>query len=323
MATTPLQQWQQRHCDDSKDACTLMMTMTPLQQGQQCQLEDGNNTITMRATTALQIKGNNTIDTRPTKPSWQRQGRLRINSRDNAIVMRATIAIATTAKILRINGNNAIATWVTMPAQQQAMRATALAQQWWRHACTSTTVTMQLWREQQSSSQQQQRCLHIDGNNASLPVIDKGNNIDDDDNAISTRAMTPAWGWQQRHHNKGTMPSWIKGNNTIVTMATMPAWWWQGRLRINNGNNTIVMRVTIAMATMAKMPAHWRQQCHHNEGNNASLTICIKGDDASLTDGRDACALTTTTAGSWQEQQSPSRQRHHNKGDNTSLTTSN
>jgi hypothetical protein len=28
------------------------------------------------------------------------------------------------------------------------------------------------------------------------------------------------------------------------------------RLRINNGNDAIVMRETIAIATMAKMPAH-------------------------------------------------------------------
>jgi hypothetical protein len=42
--------------------------------------------------------------------------------------MSATIAIATTAKALRINGSNAITMWLTMPAQQQLTRVTMLAQ---------------------------------------------------------------------------------------------------------------------------------------------------------------------------------------------------
>jgi hypothetical protein len=36
----------------------------------------------------------------------------------------------------------------------------------------------------------------------------------------------------------------------------MPAQQWQGCLHIHNGNDAIVMRATIAIATMAKMPAH-------------------------------------------------------------------
>jgi hypothetical protein len=51
------------------------------------------------------------------------------------------------------------------------------------------------------------------------------------------------------------MPLWIKGNDAIVTRATMPAQQQQGRLRIDNGNDTIVIRVTVAMATTAKTPA--------------------------------------------------------------------
>jgi hypothetical protein len=43
MATMPSRQGQQCHCNDGKDACTLMIAMMPLQQGQQCQLEDGDN----------------------------------------------------------------------------------------------------------------------------------------------------------------------------------------------------------------------------------------------------------------------------------------
>jgi hypothetical protein len=70
----------------------------------------------MRATTPLRIKGKDTIVTRETTPSQQRQGRLRIHNRNNAIVIRAKIATATMAKTLRIDGNNAIAAWVATTA---------------------------------------------------------------------------------------------------------------------------------------------------------------------------------------------------------------
>jgi hypothetical protein len=53
-----------------------------------------------------------------------------------------------------------------------------------------------------------------------------------------------------------TTPSWIKDNDAIITRVTTPAWWWQGHLRIDNNNITVVMRVTIAIAMMAKTPAH-------------------------------------------------------------------
>jgi hypothetical protein len=46
-ATMPLQQGQQQHCNDSKDACSLILMTTPLQQGQQYQLEEGNKAIAM------------------------------------------------------------------------------------------------------------------------------------------------------------------------------------------------------------------------------------------------------------------------------------
>jgi hypothetical protein len=61
-------------------------------------------------------KGNDAIATRAKTPSPQRQGRLCIDNGDDAIVVRAKIAIATTAKTLRIDGNNAIKMWVTPPA---------------------------------------------------------------------------------------------------------------------------------------------------------------------------------------------------------------
>ncbi len=55
---------------------------------------------------------------------------------------------------------------------------------------------------------------------------------------------------------RDTMPSWIKGDDAIITRATMSAQQQQGHLRIDNSDNTIIMRPTIAMAMMAKMPAH-------------------------------------------------------------------
>jgi hypothetical protein len=76
----------------------LMMTTSPLQQGQEHQLKDSDNSIGTRATTLLQIKGNKAVATRVMMPARQRQGLLRINNGNNAIVMTATIAIATIAE---------------------------------------------------------------------------------------------------------------------------------------------------------------------------------------------------------------------------------
>jgi hypothetical protein len=147
MATTLLWQGQQCHCNVGKYTSTLMMMTISLQQGQKRQLEDSYDAIATRATTTLLIKGNNAINTRTMMPSWQWQERLRIDNSNNAIVMSATIAIATMAKTLCIDGNNAIATWMTTPAQQQAIRATTLPQQWQRHACALTMARMPLWQE--------------------------------------------------------------------------------------------------------------------------------------------------------------------------------
>jgi hypothetical protein len=245
-----------------------MMTTTPLQQGHQHQLEGSNNAIAMRATTPLQIKGNDAIVTRSTTPSKWRQACLRIDNGNDAIVMRVTIAIATTEKTLRIDGNNTIATWVTLPAQQLAMRATTLAWLRRRHACPSTMAMTPWWRERQLPLQQRQRRLHIDGNNASLLTSSKGDDINDDDDAIATRAATPAWGQQQCHHNEGNKTAadqgqqrhCYKGDGPSLTTARTPAYQQQQQLHCHEGNN--------------------------RDGNN----------------GKDACALTATTP-SWQGQQ--------------------
>jgi hypothetical protein len=57
------------HCDDGRDACTLMMAKTPFQQGQQRQLDDDNDAIATRETTPSWIKGHNAIVTRATMPA--------------------------------------------------------------------------------------------------------------------------------------------------------------------------------------------------------------------------------------------------------------
>jgi hypothetical protein len=49
-----------------------------------------------------------------------------------------------------------------------------------------------------------------------------------------------------------TMLLRVKGNNAIVMRAMTPSIQWQGCLPINNSNDTIVMRATIAIGTMAK-----------------------------------------------------------------------
>ncbi len=104
--------------------------------------------------------------------------------------------------------------------------------------------------------------------------------------------MTMPLQWGQQHQLEGgnyalatraTSPSQIKGNNAIVTREITPAWGWQGCLNINNGNNTIIMMAKIAIAATPKTPAYWWQGCHHDKGNNASSTMSNKGNDASLT----------------------------------------
>jgi hypothetical protein len=54
-------------------------------------------------------------------------------------------------------------------------------------------------------------------------------------------------------------------------------------LRINKGDNTTIMRATIAIATTAKMPAHQWQWRYHDKGDNASSTTSNKEDNTSLT----------------------------------------
>ncbi len=162
--------------------------------------------------------------------------------------------------------------------------------QWWQQChcnkgnnASLRMVTMPLQQGQQS------HC----GSRATMPLLQGqqcqlGNSKDTYKSTIATTPLS--WGRQlqlqqrQRHLR-------IDGNYAITTRAPTPAQWqatrgatlvWQRRrcLHINNGDDAIKTRATLAIATTAKMPAHWQQQHHHNEGNNTSLTMSNKGDNA-------------------------------------------
>jgi hypothetical protein len=104
--------------------------------------------------------------------------------------------------------------------------------------------------------------------------------LEDNNDAITARA---------------TIPSRIKGNIAIVTRATMSSQQRQGRLHIDNGNDAIVVKYEIAIATTAKTPAHQQQQRHCNEGDNTSLMMSDKDNNASSPTAQMPCALTMAT----------------------------
>jgi hypothetical protein len=315
LAIASVQWGKQCHCDNGEDACALTMATMPSWLGQWHQLDDGNVAIAMRRATTLlwwqqrcldcedacALTMGNTIVTRATTPAWQQED---------------ACAVMTTRTPLLLG---------------------------WQHQLDDyASLTMA-----EMPLQQQQRRLHINGNNAittraTTPLQWPQGHllIDDDDGAIATRAMKPAWGWQQCHHDKGNnavadqrqQHDCYKVNDAILTMATTSAHQQQQQchrhegkiaittavktlrhcnkdgnasltttkgnnasstiaetcLCINNSNNTIVMRVTIAIATMAKMPVHWWQQ--HQLANKQlrwwhwwwQQHHCNKGKDASL-----------------------------------------
>ncbi len=103
-----------------------------------------------------------------------------------------------------------------------------------KDTCASTATTPLQWG--------QQRC-HDDGKDACTSMMTKTPlrqgqqcQLEDNNNAIVMRK---------------TKPSRIKGKDTIVTRVTTPAWRQLGCLHINNGNDTIIMRATIAIAMTA------------------------------------------------------------------------
>ncbi len=69
---------------------------------------------------------------------------------------------------------------------------------------------------------------------------------------MAMTAKTPAHQGQQCHHDEGNNTSSRtsdEGDNASSTMA-------KTHLCIDDSNNAIVMRATIAIATTAEMPAH-------------------------------------------------------------------
>jgi hypothetical protein len=56
----------------------------------------------------------------------------------------------------------------------------------------------------------------------------------------------------------------------------LPLQQWQRCLHING---TMPSRASTTIATTVKTPAHQRQQCHHNEGDNASFTASNESND--------------------------------------------
>ncbi len=241
----PAQQGQQHHHDNGKDACALTMATTPLWQGRWHQLEDGNNNITTRAAMLLQqlqrclgLKDNCKSTTGTSL--WQGQWCQLDDSKNACALMPATTPMLQGEQCQLID--YARLTTAEMPLQQGLQLQ---SRQWQKRLCInsnsafSTRAATPLWWEQ--------GCLCIDDDNN----VQQGwwCHLKDSNNAIATRA---------------TMPSQIKSNNTTITRAMTPAQQQQGCLGINNGNNAIVMRATIAIVMMAKKPVHWQRWCHHN-----------------------------------------------------------
>ncbi len=291
MAKTPRLQ---RHLRIDEDDTIMMRMMTPAQWKQRrLRIDESDNPILSMETT----------------PAWWL---CLLNYSRDTVAMRVTIAIATTAKMPahqqhqchRDECNNAIATTARTPAHQS-----------WQQ-CHCNKGTMPAWV--------QQGCHHDKGNNA---FMDLGQQCHcyDGDGAIYTMARmlahqqwqqhhchegnncnrnngrNPAHWWQQCHHDKGNDASLMtrnEGNDASSRTA-------ETRLCIDNGNNAIMTRVTIAIRTMAKTPPHrqqwcqldnkqwgqqhgWSQQNHCNKGSGASLKTAttplqIKGNNAIVT----------------------------------------
>ncbi len=90
-----------------------------------------------------------------------------------------------------------------------------------------------------------------------LPYCYKGNNI--------SLMTTLAWLRQRCHRNKGNSCHCNNGKDACTSTATTPS------------------RVSITIATTVKMPAHQRQQCHHNKDDNTSFTTSNESNDNNLT----------------------------------------
>ncbi len=222
------QRWQQCHCDKDNNT-SLRTAMTPLQWGQQCYCDNGIDTWTAKM---------------PVHWWWQHH----CNEGNDA---RSTTVKTSAHRWWQ---------WPNCNEGNDPSLMTMIAQLWQRSHCKkgnnchhnngedtcASMATLQSWQGQQ--------CHCNDSKDACTSMmimmpLQRGQQcqLEDGMNAIATRA---------------TMPLLIKGNNAIVTRAAMLAWQWQGHRCIINGNNGITIRATIAITTMAKMPAHHQQQCH-------------------------------------------------------------
>ncbi len=242
----PVHWWQQYHCDEGNDA-SLMTS------------NKGNNASSTMAETCLCINNGNI-----------------------AIMTRATIAIRTMAKT-PLHWRQ----WRQLDNEQQGQQ-----HEWWqgRHCNKGNDTSL---RTAMTPSRQGQQCYC--GSKATTPLLwEPQQQLDDgkDACALTTATMPLSWGWKlQWQQLQGCLS--IDSNDAIMTRATMPAQWRVTRakmlvqqqqrwLRINDGNNTIMTRSTFAIATTAKIQVHQWQQCHHDKGDDASLTTSNKGDDACM-----------------------------------------
>jgi hypothetical protein len=162
-------------------------------------------------------------------------------------------------------------------------------------------ATMPLWL--------QQRCLHIDNGN----------------DAIGTRARTPAWQWQQRHCNEG--------NNVIAMMAKKPE--LQKHMHImmttplQQGQQGQLNNSKYACALMiARTPLLQGQQCLLNDYASSTMAEIPlqQGWQSALLDNGNNAIITRATISIAMMAQMPAhqwQQRHHNKGNNSSSTTCN
>jgi hypothetical protein len=291
LAMASVQWGQQCHHDNCKDACALIMAMMPLWQGQQHQLEDGNNV--KMATTPSQQGQQGYCDNgkdawtakTPAHQWWQHHH----NESDDPSSMTAKMPVHQWQQQLHCyKGNDASS--MTMLAWLQQRRHCKKGNNCHcndsKDTCASTTTTP--W-------QQGQQCHRDDGKDTCASImtmmpLQQGwqHQLEDGNNALTKRETTP---------------SLIKGNDAILTRATTPAQWLQGHLHIDNGDDNIVMRATIAIGTTAKTPAHQRQWCHHNKDNNASSMTSNKGNNASST-------MREMPAHQWRQQ------CHHDKSNN-------
>jgi hypothetical protein len=329
---TPGQLGQQHRCNDGDDAHEMwgqrgqrnkdndagaMRATTLMQSWQWCQHNEGNDAIMTTAKMPVHwqwqwhhcVKGNNTSLKRAAKPLQQEQQQYCNNGKD---AWTAKTPAHWQQQHHRNEGNNPSSMTVKMPAHW-----------WWQQPhCykgnDASSMIMVAWLQQRCHCNKGNICHNNDGKNACASTatmpLQRGQQRHCDDGedtcALMMTKMPLQQGWWHQFEDgnnaiakRETMPSRIMGKDAIVTRALTPAWWQKGLLRINNGNDAIIMRATIAIAMTAMTPVHWRWWHHHDKSNDTSLMTSNEGDDASLT---------TAEIPAHRQQQ----WRHHDKSNN-------